>query len=272
MKFFGAVPLVFLCWAAAAAELPSVPASTAPWRTETNGAFGVGESLLFAIKYGFVSAGSATMEVRSTETVHDRMVYHIVSAARTNSTIDVFFKVRDLNETWMDSEGLFSHRFRQAIHEGRYIRDVESRFDPVAGTFAFWRRGKNSEETRNGTIPPFVQDILTSLYYVRTRTLVPGQDIVGDVNSGAKTWSLRIKVKGMEKISVPAGKFECYRVEPLISGDGLFLQNGNLEVWMPADSRHMPVLMRSKVMVGSFTAELKAYDFERTTPRISVGD
>lgn len=252
-----------------AKEPPAASTSTAPfaWRSEPNKAFDVGESLLFIIKYGFISGGHASLEVRSTETVRGRPAYHLVSEARTNSTLDIFFKVRDLNESWMDTESLASQKYHQIMNEGRYYREVESRYNHAAGTFVYWKRTRKGEGTQSGTMPPFVHDILTSLYYIRTQPLVPGQDFVLDVNSGAATWPLRVKVKGTEKIKVPAGEFECFVVEPLISGEGLFMSTGNLEVWLTTDKRRMPVRMRSRVAVGAFTAELQEYDFERAEPR-----
>jgi hypothetical protein len=262
----GLLALLLLTAAGAArAEEPS----TAPfaWRTEGNTAFKPGESLLYVIKYGFISGGHASLEVRSTETVRGRAAYHIVSEARTNSALDVVFKVRDLNESWMDVQSLCSHKYHQVMNEGRYHREVESRFDHPNRTFAYWKRTRKGEGTKQGAIPPFVHDVLTSLYYIRTKPLVVGQDLVMDVNSGAETWPLIVKVKKIEKIKVPAGRFECYRVEPLISGEGLFMQTGNLEVWITTDGSRLPVLMRSKVMVGAFTAELLEKEFESTEPR-----
>jgi hypothetical protein len=247
---------------------PTVP-STAPfaWRSETNTAFGVGESLLFEIKYGFITGGWATMEVLSTETVHGRDAWRIVSQVHSSKKVDVFYKVRDLSETWMDVGSLCSHKFHKIMNEGSYHREAESRLDQPGGTFVFWKRGKTSQDTVQGTIPPFAQDILTSLYYVRTRPLTPGEDVLLDVNSGGKTWPLRVEVLGIEKVKVPAGTFQCVHVRPVLAGEGLFMQTGNLEVWLTNDERRLPVLLRSKVMVGSFTAELLEYDLHRTTPR-----
>lgn len=273
-RLLAAAPLLLFAAALRAGEPAAAPAvSTAPaagplvWRTEANKAFGVGESLLFVIKYGVISGGHASLEVRSTETVRGRPAYHIVSEARTNNTLDVVFKVRDLNETWMDVDSLCSHKYHQIMNEGRYYREVESRYDHANGTFTYWKRTKKSEGTQQGVIPAFVHDVLSSLYYLRTQPLTPGQDITLTVNSGAQSWPLVAKVKGIEKIKVPAGKFTCYRVEPIISGEGLFMQTGNLEVWLTTDERRMPVLMRSKVFVGSFTAELVESDFNRAAPR-----
>jgi hypothetical protein len=250
--------------AAAAEEVSSSSApvrSTAPfsWRREPNKAFAVGESLKFVIKYGFVTGGHATLEIRSTETVKGRTAYFILSEAKTTSGLDVFFKVRDKNESRMDVESLCSLSYHQDMNEGRYHRKVWSDYDHPAGRFAYKKERKGKESVQEGEIPPFVHDVLTSLYYIRTKDLVPHDEILLQVNSGAQTWPLKVLVKEVEKVKVPAGTFECIRVEPLIAGEGLFMQTGNLEVWMTRDDRHMPVQLRSKVMVGAFTGELEEY-------------
>ena len=54
-----------------------------------------------------------------------------------------------------------------------------------------------------------------------------------------------------------AGKFLCYRVEPILREKGIFISKGKkIEVWMTADARHMPVLMRSEIFIGHVSAEL----------------
>lgn len=246
---------------------PVLSTSSFSWRAETNTTFAAGESLLFEINYGFITGGWATLEVRSTETVHGRDAWRIVSQVRSSKKVDVFYKVRDLSETWMDVGSLCTHQFHKIMNEGSYHREAESRFDQTGGTFVYWNRGKGGQSTVQGKVPPFVQDILTSLYYVRSRPLTPGRDISVDVNSGGKTWSLRVEVLGKEKVKVPAGTFPCVHVRPLLAGEGLFMQTGKLEVWLTDDARRMPVLLRSKVWVGSFSAELLEYDAHRTVPR-----
>jgi hypothetical protein len=169
----------------------------------------------------------------------------------------------------MDVEALCPHRYHQVMREGRYFREVESRYQHPEGTFVYWRRNRKGEEsTTAGVMPAFAHDVLTSLYYLRTLPLTVGETIVLDVNSGAQTWPLKVEVKSIETVRVPAGKFECYRVQPLIAGEGLFMQTGNLEVWLTTDARRLPVLMRSRVMVGAFVAELLDAQFDRTTPRV----
>lgn len=241
---------------------PAEPASANPgfaWRKAANGVFGVGETFLYVVKYGFVPAGFATLEVRSVENVNGRPAYYIMSRAKTNKATSVFFKVRDKNQSWMDVESLCSVSYEQQIREGLYRRNTHTRYDHPNGHFVYTKRRKGKEYVIEGGIPAFVQDVLSSLYYVRTQPMEVGSSISFDANSGGKTWPLTVTVGGLETIRVAAGKFDCYHLEPILAGEGIFQQQGKLEVWLTADERRMPVLLRSRVAVGAFDAELKEY-------------
>jgi len=66
-------------------------------------------------------------------------------------------------------------------------------------------------------------------------------------------------VHGRERVKVPAGEFDCLVVEPVLEGEGLFQHEGKLTIWMTDDARKMPVLMKTKVKVGSIDASLREY-------------
>ncbi len=120
------------------------------------------------------------------------------------------------------------------------------------------RHDKNDAiEEKRGDIPSNVLDVLSSLYYIRSLPLEVGKSFTIDVHSGEKTWPLVVNVKKLEKVKVKAGKFMCYRVEPVLRERGIFISKGKkLEVWLTADARHMPVLMRSEIFIGHVSAEL----------------
>ncbi len=235
------------------------PSFAFQWREEKPPPFGVGESISYVIKYGIVTAGSASLVVTSTETVAGRTAYKVVSEARTNKTMDVFFKVRDVNESWIDAQSLCSLQFHQDIKEGRYTRRVETVYDHPARHFVYKKWRKGNESVVEGPIPPFVHDVLSSLYYIRTQPLEVGKDFALDANSGAATWPLSVHVLSRETIRVPAGRYKCFRLEPILAGDGIFQASGRLEVWVTEDPPHIPVLLRSKVLVGAFDAEMTEF-------------
>src|SRR5689334_155411 len=68
-------------------------------RTVENKAFRPGETLKFRIHYGFIDAGTATMEVKKEmKNIGGRQCYHIVGTGETVGAFDWFFKVRDRYE------------------------------------------------------------------------------------------------------------------------------------------------------------------------------
>ena len=216
-----------------------------------NDAFGVGEKLTFTIGWKMVKAGEATMEVNEVFNHDDRPVYRVKTLARSFEFFDNFFKVRDTAETWIDVEGLFTWYFRKKLHEGSYENEQIQIYDQARGIV-------RAQDTAF-VVPRYVQDVLSSLYYVRTQDLEVGDTLTLDNFSKDKCYPLEVIVHKKEIIEVPAGKFKCIKVEPLLKSAGVFKHEGTLSVWLTDDRLKMPVLMRSKVLVGSIYAERTDY-------------
>jgi hypothetical protein len=213
--------------------------------------FGAGEKLVFSVQYGLVTAGEATLEVRNLAALGGRPCYRILSDARTNDFFSKFFEVRDRYESYMDTTNLYSLRYEKHVREGKFKRDDIVDFDQV-GHRAIYKNKKVP-------IPPRTQDVLSAMYYVRTLPLEVGQSIALANHTDGKNYPLIIKVLGRERVKVDAGEFDCIVVEPILRGPGVFTQKGRLTVWLTDDRRRMPVLMKSKVVIGHVAAVLKSY-------------
>ena len=220
------------------------------YRKIENNAWDVGESLSFAIRYGPIVAGTAIMTVKDTTRINNRLCYHIVTEARSNNFVDTFFKVRDRAESYMDYEGLFTLKFEKQIREGKYERDRSIEYDHV-NEIAI--AGKDTM-----IVPRFVQDVLSTLYFLRTQDYEIGDELSVQNHSDKNVYDLRVKIHGKEGVRVRAGTFKCLLVEPfLVEGGGIFKHEGRILVWITDDERHIPVQMKSKVYIGSVTAELE---------------
>ena len=216
-----------------------------------NVAFGLGEHLKFDITYGFITAGYATMSVDKLIEFENRPCYRIVTTANSNSFFSSFYNVDDRVESIIDAIGLFSWRFEKNLKEGKY-RAIRK--------FSFDQRNHRAEYNNDTTtVPPYVQDALSVFYYVRTQNLKVGESVFVDHYNDGKLYPMEIKVLKKETITVPAGTFECLVIEPLIQSVGVFKHEGKLKVWLSNDRLRLPVLMKSKVLVGSIAAELTSY-------------
>jgi hypothetical protein len=248
MKKFRAVItlLVFCMPLRAGAEDPFV------WRTIDNQAFQVGEYLRYVMRWGLVHGGYSSMEVDSIVPINGREAYHLVSKTRTNSFFDSFFMVRDINQSWLDTVSISSHRFSKDVREGGYKKKewIDYAYDSMKV------RIHKNDTVIESPLMPFIQDVLSALYYVRTQPMKTGTDLSVEVNTSGKDWPMIVKVYGQEKIEVACGKFSCLRIEPLLKDEGLFETKGRILVWVTDDARHIPVKMRTKIKIGSITAEL----------------
>ncbi|MEE9288219.1 MAG: DUF3108 domain-containing protein [Bacteroidota bacterium] len=223
-------------------------------RTVENKAFRVGEHLVFNIKYGFLKAGEAVMQILDLEEVQNRKCYRIHFGVKSVGLFSLFYKVEDRYETCLDVEGIFPWRYEQHIREGGYRRDVAAEFDQI-NHIAKTEQGKYP-------IPPYVHDIVSSFYYVRTQDFENariGEKLHLHQFYKDSTYSLDVKFLGRQTVKVKAGKFRCIIVEPLVQQGGLFKRGGRIIIWLTDDEQKIPIKMTTKVPVGSIKAELREY-------------
>jgi hypothetical protein len=212
--------------------------------------FRPGESLKFSVQYGFIKAGSAYLEVPDVKDWNGHQVYNLVARAESNSFFSHFYKVRNRIESYWDKQGLFSWRYTENRREGGYRAKNEITFDHE-------RHEARYADGRSFPVPPQVQDALSCFYYTRFQALPLGGSIVFDYHASGRSQPLEVKVLGRESIQTPAGKFDCVAIEPILKAGGIFKNKGRLVIWITEDDRRMPVLMKSKVAIGSISVVLQ---------------
>ncbi len=220
----------------------TLPAVSQPFRA--------GESLRFSVQYGFIHAGSAWLEVPEVRNWQGHPVYRLVARAESNAFFSRFYKVRERIESMWDVSGHFSRYYFEDRREGKYRERNEINFDPV----------KSEARYADGQVfpvPPHVQDALSSFYYTRTQALPLGGSLVFHYHASHKSQPLLVKVLGRERIQTPAGTFDCVAVEPILKAGGIFKSSGRLVIWLTDDQRRIPVLLKSKVIIGSISVVLQ---------------
>ncbi len=229
--------------------------SVEEFRKIDNKAFAKGEKLTFDVKYGFITAGVAIMQIPRIKKMAGRDVFHITFEVNTVSSFDWIYKVRDRYETYLDVEGIFPWRFEQHIREGNYKRDFAAFFDQ--------RRGNARTAEGSYEIPKYVNDIISAFYLARTfdYSNLKENDFIHLQNFYKnKVYPLDIKYLGKETIEVAAGKFDCIVIEPIIREGGLFKNDGNIVIWLTDDDIKMPVRVKTKVVIGSIDADLTSFE------------
>jgi hypothetical protein len=212
-----------------------------PWR--------IGEYFQFSIEWNGLNGGSSLMQVQNLHTLGGRRAYRIITKTESNSFVSKFYKVRDRAESFIDAESLTTLRFIKHLREGGYKQDMDVRFDQ-ASRKAIYQGGSTYD------VQPRVQDVLSAFYYVRTLPLLIGSTVNIPTHDNKKSYDMEVKVHKRERVEVPAGKFDCILVEPMLKSEGVFKSKGSILIWLTDDDRRIPVLVKSKVPVGSISVTL----------------
>jgi hypothetical protein len=244
---------VLACLAGVVAAPAADPPAPVPERSEpARRPFGPGERLVFSIDYGIVNGGEGVLSVVDMIEFEGEQCYRIESTALSNRFFSSFYKVRDKVTSYVDADSLFSRYFNKRLREGDYKKDEEVRFDHV-------RRKALYSLNREYDISYGVHDVLSAFYYVRTLDLEVGRDVFLAAHSSKKTYEMRVIVHRRETVQTDLGTFDCFVVQPIMLGEGLFKAEGDLVIYITADERRIPVLMKTKLPVGSITASLKEF-------------
>jgi len=172
--------------------------------------------------------------------------------AESNGFFSAFYKVRNRIQSYWDSDGGFTRRYVENRREGGFRAKDQIEFD-------YDKLEARYQDGRSYPIPPHVQDALSSFYFARMQSLPLGGSFVFDYHASRKSQPLEVRVLGRERVETPAGKFNCVAIEPKLKAGGIFKNKGQLVIWITEDERRMPVLMRSKVTIGSISVVLQEY-------------
>ena len=221
-----------------------------------------GEELKFDISWSFITAGKAQLNSSKIVEANGQKMYQLEAYAQSYPVIDTMFKVRDINMSWIAEDLSHSTGYWQSVKEGSYARDEWLIFDYKNHTYTIHKKDKkgNLEHKPHTFEGNTIVDMLSSLYFVRNQELPLKGEVYFDIVNRGDQYPLKVVVLGREKVKVKAGKFDCIVVEPMISGEGIFVSKGkSLKVWLTDDEYKMPVKMAVEVFIGSVKAELTEY-------------
>lgn len=226
-----------------------------PLRSIVPGDRDLAETLVYEVRYGFITAGEARMTTRPGPRMSGRDTWQVVGTGRSTGAFDWVFKVRDHYESHVDREGLFPYRFIRHVREGGYRLDREIAFDPERRTATTLEKGT----LRHQVLPEFCQDLVSAFHCARQLpldTLAMGGMIEMATFLDGEVHPVRARKTGRETIRVKAGTFDCWTFQPMVMAGRIWKEGDDLTVYVSADDRRIPVLVKSDLLVGSVRLEL----------------
>jgi Protein of unknown function (DUF3108) len=224
--------------------------------------YGSGERVVLRITYAHLLAGRALVRVEGAEHEGRPILQFIEEADSRGPFAWLFgFRVHDRTVALWDPQTGCSLQIDKTLREGKARRDQVVTFDP-----------KGTAEVQDPKIAqthfeiePCSLDILSALFVARQRGIPEDGPLKLSVFDNGRRFVLTARVVGRERLDLPpplGRNVPTVILEPqLEEGTGLFVKekDGKLRVWLTDDARRIPVRMRSKVAVGSVSADLEEY-------------
>ncbi len=215
--------------------------------------FNVGEALKYKLKYGFITAAEASLQVKDSNIrFNNRPVYHLIVQGKTNKAFDVFFKVRNKYESFIDRTNFTPFLYSEDIREDNYRRTDKARF----------HQSEKKIVANKGTfISPVTQTFdLVSAYYFARNIDMSGVKIGDKITLyyflSDEVTPLTIEYIGKEVVKTNMGRINCLKFSPSISPGRIFRKDSRLYLWITDDGNRIPVKAQAEVIVGSITMEL----------------
>jgi hypothetical protein len=247
MKFFKALLLIIM-----------VPL----FSTGQEPAYLPGEKVNYAIHYGLVQGGIATLELRP-DTLNGKEVWHSVLLGKTTGMADAIFKVKDIYESYIEPESELPVLSVRNIREGRYKKYNEVIFDHYTRSDSAIL---TSDLTGVHIAEKGIHDILSCFYYLRNHHLPNYADFKkGDIIN-IMTWftdelyPIRLRYLGTDDIKTKLGRMKCLKFNPVTEVGRLFKTEDDVSFWFTADKNFLPVRIRFDIFVGGFVAEIVSYE------------
>lgn len=237
--------------------------------------FEVGERASYRVSWIGIPVGHVRAWMVGKGTLYGRPVYHIVVTMKTNKFLDVFFKVRDRLDTFVDAETLYTLRSERVVSEGGYRADEIMDFDHGLGRARYHSRRNGS--TKYYTMPRGIFDAVGACYWFRrVPRLRRGGRIPLVVMYDEKQWPLAVDVEREEKVALPEiGHVDAIRLKPVLRKREIkreeerLVKKSRVRIWISTDGDRVPLRIKSTVPIFGFVdAKLER---KETVPPPSTG-
>ena len=224
--------------------------------------FKFGERLVFDVKFSrfpvSANVGELTFTVSEIPGSNQHVKFEVLAVSR-GALVSLFgVKVNDTFTSLADRNDLAVYSTLKQLHEGDYRAHEQAVFDRNAAKVRYKRVVHSQpgeqpvvleQETR-----PWVQDMVSAVYFARTRNLKNvGREVRFPISDRGETRDISIALAGREKVKTDVGTFDALKVDVKIFDGRLINREGELYVWLTDDARRIPIKAEMKIPAGNVT-------------------
>lgn len=272
------IALVLMAWAAVAQaqtatnikEAKAQDRHAITLRPVLNRAFGRGEKVTYRVHYGWLTAGEATMRVYDQlESVGGRPSYRIEVTGNSSGLVR---HITDIHDVWgavVDSAAVMPHRSYRSLQENSYKKTEDIIFDYPQGKATVTA---SKPPVGDVTLLDNTLDMVTGYYYLRLLdydNMAPGTLLALTGIYETKTYQIRIRYKGKERIKTDLGYINAIVLHPVMPENGVFAGENSVKFYVSDDANRIPLKIRAELFVGAVELDIKSHEGLRNAPAFS---
>jgi len=170
-------------------------------------------------------------------------------------------KIKDRYVSLVNQTDFGVHASTKLLDEGKVRREQKSVVNREAGRVTYSDRDltkeKSEPKVKEKPSPSWVQDLLSSIYFVRTQPLKEGDVISVPVSDGGEVYNIEVVAGKREEIKTTAGKFKVIQLNAKVFDGRYIKRSGEMLVWVTDDARRIPLRARVKTSGTTITVDLQ---------------
>ena len=214
----------------------------------------IGEYVSYKISFRAINVGFADLQISESIQLNSRPTFHVIGKGRTAPFFDWFFKVRDVYETFIDTNTLLPLLFKRAVNEGGHLINQRYQFN----------HNDNKVITQDSSffIPINTQDMLSAFFLARTfkkESIIDGKSFYIPLFMDDENYNLEIKYLSNEIIDTKWGKIDCMVFQPKMQEGRVFEDGEQMKIWITDDANHLLLEVETEIWAGTIKAVLNDY-------------
>jgi phage anti-repressor protein len=226
-----------------------------------------GDTLVYQASWLGIPA--ATARIKLHKSPKDPNLWVAEAWIETNRFVDIFFRMRDYMRERFAATSLQTRDCYIRQQERKTLNEYDVSFDRAKRLVTMVKRNHKGLETRE-FIASDPWGPISGAMMALTQPLEPGRRYVFDVYTGNNRYVLDFKIDQRERVRVPLGDFDAYRITPgivYLSNSKLMSQARETRVWVSADKPHVPLRLEAAAFIGYVRADLIEIDGEKVATR-----
>jgi hypothetical protein len=259
--------LLMWCLSLSYAQVSSEKIAFTPPKISQPLPFKIGETLIYDVNFSKLvfsgTIGELKLSVsKPTDSSRPEMIELKAEGVSKGFFPSLFgVRVKDRYISLVDQTDFGVQATTKLLDNGKIRREQKSVIDRWAGRVTYTDRdltqAKSEPKVKEKPSPTWVQDLLSSIYFVRTQPLKEGDLISVPISDGGEVYNIEIVVARREEIKTIAGKVKAIQLNAKVFDGRYIRRSGEMLVWLTDDAARIPVRARIKTSGTTVTVELK---------------